>query len=67
MHLGGVTINAAELKSLLSLDGPWAKEAEEVERESLAVEEWYFQCFFLSITQTFGKGQGSWLSDASPA
>lgn len=63
MHLGDVTINAAELKSLLSLDGPCAKE---VEKESLAVKL-YFQCLFPSITQTFGKGQGSWLSDASTA
>lgn len=37
MHLGDVSIDAAQQKTLLSLDGPCA--AKEAERESLAVKE----------------------------
>lgn len=64
MHLGDV-ISVDEQKSLLSLQGPSA--AKEAERKSLAVKQWCFQCFFSLFTQTFGKEQGSWLSDASTA
>lgn len=65
MHLGDVIISVAKQKSLLSLQGPSA--AKEAERKSLAVKQWCFQHFFSLFTQTFGKEQGSWLSDASTA